>query len=338
MKKVKLPIDTKSLYFNIKNDNLFGHTPTVASPLKKISSNNDKLENILLIKDKQIDILNNNDLISLLIKHSKTKVLIKNVFAFDKLTVNGKPLNNKFCFGCYIKEEIDETKVQFGRLKLHYPSKFIYEDENIRINNKTIYKEISEALGNYAFIIRSFEYDFEKKILNFDALIVGENEIPYSKVFINEKGVGNKFNIIFNENADDYDREIISLRKKYGEEVNPHNYLDYFRKIKESIIPLIETYLKTSIEMVSFQFPYSIFDFCYFDKGIKKYGILRVTTTKNTYFNISISQQLFLMKNQEDTSIFLVKNILDAPNLVVIDYNTMSNMVMNINSIKYEED
>ena len=35
MARIKLPIDTKSLYFNIKNDNLNGHTATVASPLRK---------------------------------------------------------------------------------------------------------------------------------------------------------------------------------------------------------------------------------------------------------------------------------------------------------------
>lgn len=338
MKIIRLPIDTKSLYFNIKNDNLSGHTATVATPLKKTLNNNEKLEDILLINNKQIDISDNSDLISLLVKHSKSKVIIKNVFVFDKLSVNGKLLINDYSFGCYIKEEIDESKAQFGRLKLHYPSKFIYEDENININNKLLYKNISETLGNYAFIVRAFEYNFDNGILNFDALIVGENDIPYSKVFINEKGVGNKFNYIFNENADDYDKEIISLRKKYGEEVNPYNYMEYFRKMKEIAISVIESKLGINIEMISFQFPYSIFDFFYFDNNIKKYGILRVSATKTTYFNVSIIQQTFIMKNQNDVKIFLVKNVLNAPNLIVLDFKTISEMAMNINSIKYEED
>ncbi len=337
MRKIRLPIDTKSLYFNIKNDNLSGHTPTVASPLKK-KFNDEKLEDILLIREKQIDISNKENLVSLLIMHSKTKVLIKNVFVFDKLTVNGKKLRNNCCLGCYIKEEIDETKVQFGRLKLHYPPKFIYEDDDVNINNKEIYKEISEILGGYAFIIRAFEYDCDTKVLNFDALIVGENKIPYSKVFINEKGTGNKFNFIFNENADDYDREIILLREKYGEDVNPYNYLDYFRQIKENCISLIENRLKTKIEMISFQFPYSIFDFCFEENGVKKYGILRITCTKNTYFNLSIIQQLFIMKNPDDVKIYLVKNAIDTPELTIIDFDKMSSMAMIINSVKYEED
>lgn len=337
MGKIILPIDTKSLYFNIKNDNFSGHTPTVASPLKKVFKNF-KLENILLIKSNEVDITNKKDLIELLIKHSKTKVIIKNLFIFDKLSVNGNMLDVDVCFGCYIKEEIDESKKQFGRLKLHYPSKLIYEDDEISINNKKIYKAISEKLNNYAFIIRAFEFDNDTKILNFDALIVGENDIPYSKVFINEKGVGNKFNNIFNENADDYDREIIALRKEFGEAVNPFNYLDYFRKLKLKAITIIEDQIGYSIEVISFDYPYALFDFYYLENNIKKYGILRVTATRNIYFNLSFIQQVFIKKNSDDINVFLVSNIIDNPEIHIIDYNKILNMSMNINSIKYEED
>ena len=239
---IRLPIDTKSLYFNIKNDNISGHTATVASPLKK-TNGEFKLDDILKIKSKEIDVDTKKEMIALLVKHSKSKVLIRQVYAFDKISVNGNLIDTDCSFGCYIKEEIDETKVQFGRLKLHYPSKFIYEDQDLNINNRIIFKKISEKLHNYAFIVRAFEYDTETKVLNFDSLIVGENNIPYSKVFINEKGAGNKFNSIFNENADDYDREIIALRKKYGEDVNPYNYLDYFKQMKESAFDIISTKL-----------------------------------------------------------------------------------------------
>lgn len=337
MTRIKLPIDTKSLYFNIKNDNLNGHTATVASPLRKTFEDY-KLEDILKIKEKEIDIESKKDLITLLIKHSKTKVLIKNVFVFDKLSVNGKLLECDHSFGCYIKEEIDDSKVQFGRLKLHYPSKFIYEDFEMNINNKMVYKCISDKLNNYAFIIRSFEYDFSTKILNFDALIVGENEIPYSKVFINEKGVGSKFNHIFNENADDYDREIIALRKQYGEKINPYNYLDYFKTLREKASALIKDFLKKEVENISLQFPYSLFDFCYDENGIKKYGILRITATKNKYFNLSFIQQLFLLNNKDDARVFLICDIFGESNIFIYSYDDLADLSMNINSIKYEED
>lgn len=337
MSKIRLPIDTKSLYFNIKNDNLKGHTPTVASPLKK-NEGEDKLENILIAKKAEVDISDKNELIELLIKHSKTKVIIKNVYVFKKLFVNGKPLNVNCSFGCYVKEEVDETKVQFGRLKLHYPSKLIYEDNELNINNREVYKEISNILGNYAFIIRSFEYETDDNSLNFDALIVGENNIPYSKVFINEKGVGNKFNVIFNENADDYDREIIALKKEYGDEVNPYNYLEFTKKLKEKGLEIIQGVLNTPLEYISENFPYSLFDFCYSYKGIRRYGILRVTSTKNKYFNLSFIQQLFLMNNKHDAEIFLISDILNDGIITRFNYDSLSDLVMNINSIKYEED
>ena len=41
-------------------------------------------------------------------------------------------------FGMYIKEEVDPTKVQFGRIKLHYPLSLKVEDDDINIDNKYI--------------------------------------------------------------------------------------------------------------------------------------------------------------------------------------------------------
>lgn len=336
MKKILLPIDTKSLYFNIKNDNSSGHTATVASPLRKSFAGN-CLSSILQLKNHEVDISNNNELITLLVKHSKTKVLIRNVFSFNKISVNGKRINTNVSFGCYVKEEIDDSKVQFGRLKLHYPSKFIFDDGSININNKEIFNLISKALNNYAFLIQSFDYDFQTDVLNFNALIVGENSIPYSKVFINEKGTGNKLNIIFNEVADDYDREIIALRKKFGDQVNPYNYIEYFKKLKEIAIGKISSVVDGAVDYVSLQYPYSLFDFCYSKNGIVKYGIIRITTTKNKYFNLSMIQQTFMNNFKEDTNIFLVSNILDKPTIDIINFDELVNYRMNINSIKYEE-
>ena len=40
MTKIRLPIDLKSLYYNIFNDNEKGHTCTVATPLKQGKSVN----------------------------------------------------------------------------------------------------------------------------------------------------------------------------------------------------------------------------------------------------------------------------------------------------------
>lgn len=43
---IRLPIDTKSLYFNIKNDNQSGHTATVATPLRQGKMVHDELAQI----------------------------------------------------------------------------------------------------------------------------------------------------------------------------------------------------------------------------------------------------------------------------------------------------
>lgn len=337
MSIIKLPIDTKSLYFNINNDNKLGHTPTVATPLKKVS-HDCKMEDILSLQEREIDVSYKNELIDLLTKHSKTKTIIKKIYVFNNLTVNGIRINSLYSYGCYIKEEVDPTKVQFGRLKLHYPSKFVYKDNEIDINNKEIYRAISNILGNYAFLIRAFEYNTRTNSLNFDALIVGENGIPYSKVFINQKGTGNKFNLIFNEDADDYDKEIIALKKSFEEEVGPHNYLSYVKSMKAIAADIIQKNLQTELELIYLQYPYSLFDFCYMEDGIKKYGILRVTATKQKYFNISIAQQVFLSANKDIAKIFLITNVFENPALTIYKNADLIKLNKKINSLKYQEE
>ena len=49
--KIRLPIDIKSLYFNIKNDNETGHTPTVATPLFQYGTYHTHLRPILDIPE-----------------------------------------------------------------------------------------------------------------------------------------------------------------------------------------------------------------------------------------------------------------------------------------------
>ena len=204
--------------------------------------------------------------------------------------------------------------------------------------NKEIYKEISNKLNNYAFLVRALEYNFETDVLNFDVLIVGENDIPYSKVFINEKGSGNKFNVIFNEIADDYDNEIILLRKHFGLDVNPNNYLDYLKMIKNQALSFISEKLNIAIENISVDFPYSLFDFIYTQGNVKKYGILRVTTTRNKYFNLSIAQKMFLANMNDKCSVFLVSQALDNPLLTIYDCSDLDNLSISINSMKFREE
>lgn len=51
MSVLRLSIDTKSLFYNIKNDNQTGHTATVATPIKQGSSIRPELSMLLQIPE-----------------------------------------------------------------------------------------------------------------------------------------------------------------------------------------------------------------------------------------------------------------------------------------------
>jgi len=333
---IRLPIDTKSLYLNIKNDNLKGHTATVATPLKQGNSYNYELGKINEINEAKIDLTNRPLLVREFIKNSKSKIIIKDAFVFKKIMVNGMHVDTKgkqFCI--FIKEEVDPSKVQCGRLKVHYPKSLKYEDIDLDIDNKKVLGEISQKLFNYAFLVRSFEYDTINKTLNFDILIVGENQIPYSKVFINEKGTGNKFSKIFNESADDYDFEIIPLRQVYGESINPSNYLYYISIMKKKAIEIAHKFIDQGLEIISNNYPYSLFDICYKRDNEIYYIILRYTATNIMYFNMSIMQKLFFQTFNKNTRVFVITEILTKPKLKILTYEDISKMQAQVNSIKY---
>ena len=339
MKQVVLPIDKKSLFLNILNDNERGHTATVSTPIKQGNSVNEKLMRINQIP-KKINFDLKPLLIDELIKNSKSKIKINNVFIFNKIAVNGKTIENGEVFYCmYIKEEVDPTKAQFGRIKLHYPLSLKYEDDDIAIDNKFIMKLISKNVFDYAFIVNSFEYDFDSGILNFNVTIIGENGIPYSKVFINNKGTGNKFNSIFNEFAESYDMEIISLRNKYGQEIGPNNYLDYMERSKEKAMLEAELYIKkecqNNITNVSSLYPYSLYDFeC--KKGQEtKYYLVFYTTSNIEYFNISSKKLKFINEFMDDVEILIITNTLDNLKISSYNINQILSFSKSINSMMF---
>lgn len=342
MQRIILPIDTKSLFLNIFNDNESGHTATVSTPIKQGNSTNERLMQIFKIP-KQINYNSKPKLIDELIKNSKSRIKINNVFVFGKISVNGYLIeNNDVYFGMFIKEEVDETKVQYGRIKLHYPLSLRYEDEDLNIDNKYIMNLISKKLSDYAFIVNSFEYDFDTDILNFNVTIIGENHIPYSKVFINNKGVGNKFTSIFNESAESYDMEIISLRQKYGQEVGPENYLEYMDLAREKAISATEFDLReqfnNNVINISSLYPYSLYDFeC--RNGYKlKYVLMFYTTSNNEYFNISSKKLKFINDFKDDVEIIIVTNVLDNEKLIRYSVDDILKFSKSINSLMLRKD
>ena len=343
MQKIILPIDTKSLYYNIKNDNLSGHTATVATPIKQGNSINEALMNVYKIP-MQVDFQSKPKLINELTKNSKSQIKITNVFSFKNISVNHKKIetNNEFCF--YIKEEIDPDRAQFGRLKLHYPISLKYDDSDCSIDNKKVINCISEMLKGYAFIVTSFEYDFDDDTLNFNAIIVGENQIPYSKVFINNKGVGNKYSNIFNEYADSYDMEIISLKKYYqqfNQSIDPENYGLIIMKCEEKAFEIADKYLSDSncnnIINLKSDFSYSLYDYRYEEDGIIKYLVVAYTSTNMKYFNISAKQLKFINDFDEETKVMLITDLLNEPKINIYSQKDLNRFSKSINSLMLKE-
>ena len=335
MQRIDLPIDTKSLYFNILNDNESGHTPTVATPIKQGNSLNEQLNQIYKIP-KQINFQNNHELV----KNSKSTIKINNVFVFDKISVNGIKLDKNSSFCLFIKEEIDPTKVQFGRIKLHYPMNLKYDSIDYKIDNKDVLNQISDLLYNNAFIVNSFQYDFDTDYLNFKVTIIGENKIPYSKVFINNKGVGNKFNSIFNEYADSYDMEIINLRKKYGDMVEPSTYEQFIDNEKQKANDICLKYLSSKYENVrniTDEYSYSIYDFDYEEDGVTKYIMLYFTSTNINYFNISSKRLKFLNDMSDKVSIMLITEIEENPEIHIYTFDDLIKFNSSINSVMMKE-
>lgn len=335
MHKILLPIDTKSLFYNVLNDNTKGHTCTVATSIKQGKSINPLLKEVYRIPE-QIDFEKHDLLIKELTKNSKSIVKINNVFVFEKLKVNGQKLIVDANYCIYTKEEIDKSRAQFGRIKLHYPLSIKYETLNI--DNRKVINAISDFLHGYAFIVESFEYDFDDRSLNFNILLAGYSNIPYSKIFINNKGVGSKYNKIVKNHFDMYDTEIISLRKKYTDQVSTENFIEYIESglsISKNIIKehLINTGA-TKVRDVSVEYPYSLFDFQFYINNTIHYAIVFSTYTKSKYFNLSIWQNQFI-NTFDNVVIYLVTDVGEQNNIIKITKEELMDYSVMMNSVRF---
>ena len=333
---LRFSIDIKSLYFNIKNDNAFGHTATVATPLKQYNLWNDDLLDVLKLPE-NVNISSKESIVSKILSKSRSD----KIFVFDKIAVNGELLKNIPAFCMYIREEIAEGYVHYGRQKLHYPISFKYSDDEIEINNNIVMKAISEELHNYAFIIEAFDYDTYDHILNFKATIVGSNNIPYSKVFVNKKGIGNKFSYDFNDISDSYDSEIIALRENLGfDKVSPDNFSEIMENNRlianQYALKYISSIKGINVRLLTDYYPYALYDYEYEIDGKKYFIIVRYTSTKIQYFNLSMQKIRFINDFNEKTKILLITDINNSPICHLYTLNQLNSFTKNINSVCYK--
>ncbi len=338
---IRLPIDIKSLYFNIKNDNESGHTATVATPLKQYGGVNEQLIKILDIPQ-NVNPSSRESIIGQILSKSRAEARIEKVFVFDRVAVNGMMVENIPSFCIYIREETQEGYIHCGRQKVHYPPSFKFSDEEIEINNREVVKAISEKLLDYAFIVEAFEYDTETHILNFDVIVVGPRDIPYSKVFINRRGVGTKFTSVFSEEAEAYDSEIIALREKLGyDKVGPDNFAEIMKGNRIKAEDLAYDYLKCigaeEIRRLTDEYPYALYDFQYKKNGQKKYLIVRHTATKVKYFNLPVNKIQFCNDFKNKVEVCLITDINGNPSIFTYSMDEMNRMNKRINSISYED-
>lgn len=339
---IQLPISKKSLYSNIYNDNKIGHTATVSTVIKQGKSINTKLSQVYRIP-KQIDFKKKYSLIDKLLRNSKAITRINNVFVFSAISVNGKKVNTKYQFCFFTKEETDKSKAQYGRIKLHYPITLKYEDEELLIDNTKVLREISLMLNNYAFIVNSFDFDFETEILNFDCQIVGEPQILQSKVFVKGKGVGNKYNTNFIESFDNYDDEVQIIRKKLKKDVSPENYIELLKERKNHLIDnLIFNRLKSlgykRMLNVSKDYPYSLYDIESYFEGEKKFFIVKTTALNKKVFDLSLLKYKFLCDFKGNASVILCTNAFDKPNIDVYTFDIVEGFVKKINSLRFYDE
>lgn len=338
---IALPIDVKSFYFNILNDNESGHTATVSTPIKQGSAINEKLSKVFEIRS-GINRESEESLACRLLSNSRAKAAIRKVCVFDKLSVNGEEVLPQAAFCFYVREEIDTESVHCGRQKLHYPSSLRYEDAEICIDNRSVMEAISTRLHGYAYIVDSFEFDEIKEVLNFNVTIVGEHDIPYSKVFLNKKGVGNKFAVAFNDYADLYDSEIISLREHLGYDmVSPDNYIEVIGDNKRDAIQRLANYITYlgyhETRILADEYPYSLYDvesrLC---DGKKHFYIVRTTSTKIRYFNLPSNKLRFCNDFPDQVSIALVSDINGEPKINIYSVQDINQMNKTISSVTFE--
>ena len=337
---IRMPIDLKSLYLNIKNDNQTGHTPTVATPLKQGKSIHEEIARILQLPE-GIPLRSKENLAMQLLSKSRAEARIVKAYVFDKISVNGIPVDAGAAYCIYIREETNPANVHFGRQKVHYPQVLDFEDDEIYISNSTVIKAISKTLNDYAFIVQAFEYDTVSGVLNFDALIVGANGIPYSKVFLNKRGVGDKFSAIFNEYADIYDSEIIAMRSKLGyDKVHPDNFMSVMseNKLKAIDAVLEQLYNRRTCEclILSTQYPYALFDI-EVKKGLsKEYYIVRFTSTRVEYFNLPMGVIRFIKDFSDQVRLVLVTDVNGTPIVHEYSPHELEHMRKTICSVTYE--
>lgn len=319
MESFKFNLDVKSFFVGIKNDTRGGHTATVSTNLKQGPTIKKELEYFMELNN-IIPAERNDELIQACSFRSKSYVKIIKCLYFNKIYVNGERLDTDYEFAIYLKEEINPSAVQYGRIKLHYPFTFKYTDFDHDINNKEVLKAIRGLVGNYAFIVNSFRLYFNDSRIDLDITIIGEEDIPYSKVYIDQKGTGDKFNKLFTQQSDTYDYEIVAVKRYVSEDIGPTEYSNMLSSFDEKAASIVYNHLENSgykdINDIISKYPYSPVDMEYYINELKYYIIIKTTATNMDYFFLSKYEWQLICSNPNRCKVILVKKICSEKPLI----------------------
>lgn len=334
---IKIKIDEKSLFYGVYNDYKKGQTATVSTPINQSKDPNKWHKDIISLFSTNLDIGNiPEDLLNKCLNKTTAKANSKiNLFySFDNLYVDGEKLDVDCSFGIYVKEETDQFIIKrdgtiaknthLGRQKLHYPISLRYSGFGLNINNSKVLKTILELNGGFAFIVREFEIDPEKKSLNFITSMIGLIGIPLSNIFKIKKGVGKKLliNEIDLEEPDEFNVPASSFLSKIKIGKVADSFFEELNKVRvengkigemyayDHIKEIISEYVENVVH-VSKEFPSSPYDIEYTENGVKKFLEVKATSGTKGIFNMSSGEIKFMLKYKKNYTLLLITEVKD---------------------------
>lgn len=327
--ELKFKISETSLRYGIYNNYAKGHTASVETELNQSKDPSKWRNDILKLRDLNCKLDNDKvpeGLYEACLKNKKNDTLVTDVFVFDNILVNGEPLDVDSSFCMYIKEEISHTakvlnatsnlNTHLGRLMIHYPISFDYRKDGLNISNKNVLKKIMETNGNYAFVVKGFIYNTEKKTLNFLITLVGPCGILQTSVFKEGKGVGVKLKI---SDALSYDENaIVTCKYNYNTgktdiEIEQVNKVRSKNGLKGElfIYDILKEKLLEDCDLfhTSLDYKFSPYDIEYVEDGIKKYIEVKATQGTKEIFNLSSGELKFMEEHKDNYYLYMVTEI-----------------------------
>lgn len=353
MGKIRFKIDEKSLYYGFLNDYERGEVMTSSTPINQ-SKNPEKWHKDIY-KFMQCGIEYKKEIPLMLLKQltrkttSQAETRINQLFIFDNILLDGEPLETKYSFALYFKEEIDEfikrrdgsigRNTHLGRIKLHYPSKLFYVHDGFNISNKDVLIDILKQKGGFAYIVRGFDVFPETKTINFVTSSIALKGKRLSSVFKIQKGVGKKLLLDeINFEAEDLPGEVYTdeaIREMYSgnikfdelHRVQAENGKTGEKYAFENLEQLINEHME-DIYHTSEQYPTAPYDIEYNDaEGKKHYVEVKSTSGSKEVFNMSSGEMKFMEQNKDRYILLMITNVKSSfPNVKVYKYNQIIKM------------